>query len=317
MKSRIPLILAVLLAMVAVGYAGSRLAESVSDPPPAAHASLTPELASYLGTFEPGAPPGYGPIASFQQMANRKPNIVGYYSGWTQPFDMAFARTLQVHGVIPFVQIDPTASSINGIANGTYDDYLRSYADSVRNFGRAVIIGFGHEMNATWYSWGYTHVPAATFVAAWRHIVTLFRQEGARNVTWLWTLQADQPGTGPIASWWPGTQYVSWVGIDGYYYRPTDTFASVFGTTITQVRTFTSKPVLLSETAVAPAAGAFAKIPDLFRGIAKYKTLGLVWFDEAQHGSIFRQDWRLADNAQAQIYFRLGVRQLAPYHAIG
>ena len=220
MKSRIPLIVAVLLAMVAVGYAGSRLAGTVSGPPPAAHASLTPKLASYLGTFEPGAPPGYGAVASFGQMARRQPNIVGYYSGWTQPFDMAYAKTLQAHGVVPFVQIDPTATSINGIANGTYDDYLRSYADSVRNFRHAVIIGFGHEMNASWYPWGYKHVPAATFVGAWRHIVTLFRQEGAENVTWLWTLQADQPGTGPIASWWPGASYVTWVGIDGYYVPP-------------------------------------------------------------------------------------------------
>jgi mannan endo-1,4-beta-mannosidase len=317
MKSRIPLIVAVLLAMVAVGYAGSRLAGTVSGPPPAAHASLTPKLASYLGTFEPGAPPGYSPVASFGQMANRQPNIVGYYSGWTQPFDMAFAKTLQANGVVPFVQIDPTASSIDGIANGTYDDYLRSYADSVRNFRTAVIIGFGHEMNATWYPWGYKHVPAATFVGAWRHIVTLFRKEGAENVTWLWTLQADQPGTGPIVSWWPGASYVNWVGIDGYYYRPADTFASVFGTTITQVRTFTSTPVLLSETAVGPAAGPFAKILDLFHGMAKYKTLGLVWFDKTQHGDVFHQDWRLADNGQAQISFRLGARQLAPYHAIG
>jgi mannan endo-1,4-beta-mannosidase len=318
MKSRIPLIAAVLLAMVAVGFAGSRLAGSVPNPPPPAHASLTPKLASYLGTFEPGAPPDYGVVASFGRMAGRQPNLVGYYSGWTQPFDMAYAKTLQANGVVPFVQIDPTASSIKGIANGTYDDYLRSYADSVRNFRHAVVIGFGHEMNATWYPWGYRRLPAATFVGAWRHIVTLFRKQGAENVTWLWTLEADQPGTGPVASWWPGAQYVTWVGIDGYYYRPTDTFAKVFGRTITQVRAFTSKPVLLSETAVGPAAGQFAKIQDLFHGMAKYKTLGLVWFDKAQHGSVFRQDWRLADNVQAEISFRLGVRQeLVPYHAIG
>ena len=55
-------------------------------------------------------------------------------------------------------------------------------------FGHAVVIGFGHEMNASWYSWGYGHVPPATFIAAWRHIVTLFRSEGADNVTWLWTV---------------------------------------------------------------------------------------------------------------------------------
>jgi hypothetical protein len=41
-----------------------------------------------------------------------------------------------------------------------YDSYLRSYADSVRHFGHAVIIGLGHEMNAPW---GYPHVRPATF----------------------------------------------------------------------------------------------------------------------------------------------------------
>ena len=219
MKSRLVMFLAVALAAAAVGVAVGRLAASAPSHPPAAHATLPPELAAYLGAFEPGSPPNYGAIASFGQVARRQPNLLGYYSGWAQPFDTSFAETLHKHGVIPFVQIDPTDASIAAIAAGTYDDYLRSYADSVRDFRHAVVIGFGHEMNASWYSWGYKHVPAPTFVAAWRHIVTLFRNEGADNVTWLWTLQADQPGTGPIASWWPGAQYVTWVGIDGYYYR--------------------------------------------------------------------------------------------------
>ena len=100
---------------------------------------------------------------------------------------MSFAESMHRHGVIPFVQIDPTLASVSAIASGIYDDYLRSYADSVRDFGHAVVIGFGHEMNATWYSWGYGRTPPSAFVAAWRHIVTLFRDQGADNVTWLWT----------------------------------------------------------------------------------------------------------------------------------
>ena len=121
-------------------------------------------------------------------------------------------------------------------------------------------------------------------------------------------------GTGPVASWWPGAQYVTWVGIDGYYYRSSDTFASVFGTTIDQVRVFTNKPVLLSETAVGPEAGQFAKIQDLFHGMAAYKTLGLVWFDkDLSGGGIDRQDWRIEDNFPAADSFRAGVRtELAP-----
>ena len=313
MTSRLVTILAITLAVASLAGASLRLTGSSASPPPAAHASLPPSLASYLGVFEPGAPPAYDAVADFAAAAGREPNLLGFYSGWTEPFDTSFAQTLHRHGVIPFVQIDPNDASIAAIADGTYDDYLRTYADSVRGFDHNVVIGFGHEMNAPWYSWGYRHVTPATFVAAWRHIVTLFRDDGADNVTWVWTVQADEPGTRPIGSWWPGAQYVTWVGIDGYYYRPTDTFGSVFGQTIDQVRAFTSKPVLLSETAVGPDAGQIVKIQDLFQGMAAYKTLGLVWFDVAQHGGIDRQDWRIEDSPTAEISFRLGVtNELAP-----
>jgi mannan endo-1,4-beta-mannosidase len=313
--SRWVMLLAIALAVAALAGASIRLTPTVLSPlpPPPAHASLPPRPAAYLGVFEAGSPPGYDPIATFAAAIGRRPNLLGYYSGWAESFDTSFAEMLRRHDIIPFVQIDPTDASVAAIAAGTYDDYLRSYADSVAGFGHAVVIGFGHEMNAPGHSWSYGTLPASTFVAAWRHIVTLFRHEGADNVTWLWTLQADRPGTGPIASWWPGAQYVTWVGIDGYYYRPTDTFASVFGTTIDQVRAFTSKPILLSETAVGPAAGQLIKIQDLFHGMAAYKTLGLVWFDKAQDDGIYHQDWRIEDNYQAEVSFRLGVqRELAP-----
>jgi mannan endo-1,4-beta-mannosidase len=206
------------------------------------------------------------------------------------------------------VQVDPTFASTAGIAAGDYDTYLRRYAASVRSFGHPVVIGFGHEMNAPWYSWGYHHVPPATFIAAWRHIVTLFRAQGADNVTWLWTINADRTDTGPIATWWPGSSYVTWVGIDGYYYRPADTFTRVFGKTISQVRAFTTDPILLSETAVGPAAGQPAKIGDLFNGMSAARTVGLVWFDNVQHDGIYHQDWRIEDSPAAEAAFRLGVR---------
>ncbi len=145
--------------------------------------------ASYLGVYENGAPPDYAPVAGFAAAAGRAPNLVGYFSGWPQPFAAAFARQVRRRGGVITVQIDPTDALVADIARGEYDGYLRSYADSVRDFGHPVVIGFGHEMNARWYSWGYTHVPAVTFVGAWRHIVRLFRSQGADNVTWLWTSQ--------------------------------------------------------------------------------------------------------------------------------
>ena len=266
MRSRLVLTVAVAIAAAAVAVPITRVASSPASRP-VEHAVLPAGLASYLGVYETGPPRTYQPVAEFARAAGRRPNLVGYYSGWGEGFATSFAETVRRHGAVTILQMDPTDASVPGIAAGDYDGYLRSFADSVRKFGHQVVIGFGHEMNATWYTWGYGHVHARTFAAAWRHIVTLFRGQGAGNVTWLWTLQADEPGTGPIASWWPGAGYVTWVGIDGYYYQPTDTFASVFGTTIRDVRA------------------------DHLRGA--------VWFDMTQHAGQYHQDWRLEDSPAA------------------
>jgi mannan endo-1,4-beta-mannosidase len=308
MRSRLVVLAAVAIAAAAVAFAVTRFTPTRSRFD-VARATLSSSFASYLGVYEAGSPAAYRPVADFARAAGRQPNLVGYYSGWGERFAASFAETVRMHGAATIVQIDPTDASIPAIVAGSYDDYLRSYADSVREFGHAVVIGFGHEMNASWYPWGYGHVPPATFIAAWRHIVTLFRGQGADNVTWLWTINADNPGTGPAKSWWPGPAYVTWVGIDGYYYRRSDTFATVFGQTIDQVRAFARKPVLLSETAVGPEAGQAVKIQDLFTGMHRYKTLGLVWFDIAQHDGLYHQDWRIEDSPAAEAAIRLGVRK--------
>jgi hypothetical protein len=310
MRSRLVILVAVAIAAASVVSVVAFSALSSSTGFPAARSALPPRLASYLGVYESGPPHTYQSVTEFAKASGRPPNLVGYYSGWGVPFARSFAETVQRHGAVTILQMDPTYASIAAVAGGGYDQYLRAFADSVREFGHPVVIGFGHEMNANWYSWGYKHVPAPTFVAAWRHIVSLFRNQGADNVTWLWTINQDLSTTGPLASWWPGARYVTWVGIDGYYYRPSSTFTTVFGETIAQVRTFTRKPVLLSEAGVGPQAGQSAKIQNLFAGMRQYQTLGLVWFDIAQHQGIYHQDWRIEDSRAATAAFRRNASSL-------
>jgi mannan endo-1,4-beta-mannosidase len=310
MKRYLVVGVAVIAAAIALILSAFRVVTAPPTPPPV-HVALPVVPHAYFGAFERGAPPSYQPVATFAKAAGKAPNLAGYFSGWAEPFATKFARMISRRHQIPFVQIDPTLASVSGIAAGYYDRYLRSYADSVRNYGHAVVIGFGHEMNAPWYSWGYGHVSPHTFVAAWRHIVTLFKSQGALNVTWLWTVNADQPGTGPVASWWPGDKYVTWVGIDGLYMRPGDNFSRVFGATIQQVQIFTRKPILISETAVSPRLNEFEAIGDLFHGVHLTGALGLMWFDIIQHGGISHQDWRI-ENATpaADAAFRLGAGNL-------
>jgi mannan endo-1,4-beta-mannosidase len=308
MRARPVRLVAVLVAAVAV-TAGLLARDHGAKP-----TTLPTAPASYLGVYEKGPPDSYKPVADFTHTVGRQPNLAGYYGGWGERFKTGFAQTARDHGAATLLQWDPTGISLSAIVEGRFDGYLRSFATSVRGFGGPVVIGFGHEMNAYWYSWGYRHTSPTVFVAAWRHIVTVFRHEGADNVTWLWTLQADEKGTGSVRAWWPGASYVTWVGIDGYFYRPGDTFFSVFGATIGQVRTLTGQPILLSEAAAGPVAGQAAKIPGLFAGLRQYGTLGLVWFDIAQHDGLYHQNWHLGDDPAGVAAFRRAASGLSLAH---
>lgn len=245
----------------------------------------------YLGLYERGLPVSYANVTAFTRATGVTPNVLTYYSPWLEPFQTQFAARAASGGAMPLVQINPFGVSLTAIASGQYDSYLSTYADAVRSYRKPVILSFGHEMNGYWYPWGGTHSSPTAFVAAWRHIVGLFRALGVRNVIWLWTVNIveTQGGIRSPGPWWPGSSYVNWIGIDGYYYKPSLTFAPLFGPTIAAVRELTGKPILIAETGVAPLAGQPAKIADLFAGIQQYGLLGFVWFDAAAGGN-----WRLS-----------------------
>jgi len=261
----------------------NKSANSRSTGPLPAQLPTTPE--SYLGVYVHGAPASYSGVTAFTSAIGARPDVVMYYSGWFVPFPVSFANTVAANGAVPLVQMDPDRKDISvaAIASGKYDGYLSAYAEAVRAYRHPVIMSFGHEMNGSWSPWGYRHTSPATFVAAWRHIVTLFRELEARNVTWLWTVNivnnTERGRIPPPAPWWPGGSYVNWVGIDGYYLKSTWQFAPLFGPTIARIRALTSDPILIAETGATAAAGQPAKIADVFAGIRAYGLLGFVWFD--------------------------------------
>jgi hypothetical protein len=300
-------ILAVTAALVAAcGQPGAAtVAKTAIQPAHAAHAAA-PAI-RYLGVYERGDLLSYKPVGEFAAAVGRQPNLELYYSAWYENFHASFARTARRHGAAPFVDLDPEGTSVASIAAGGSDSYLRAYARAVRRFGHSVVISFGHEMNGKWYPWGWTRTPPAVWIEAWRHIVTLFRAAGAKNVTWMWVVNREARGEGPIADWWPGSAYVTWTGIDGYYEKSGQNFVSVFDPTIRAIRALTGKPILISETAIGQVAGQAAKIPGLFAGIRAHHLLGLVWFDKGQRDGSHHQDWRLEGHPWAIAAFRRGL----------
>jgi Glycosyl hydrolase family 26 len=295
---------AAILVAIAVIVAATRHYKAVAGPPTPAPVILPTTPDSYLGVYRKGVPHTYAGVKAMTAMTGVRPNVVMYYSGWLEPFRMKFAVTAASHGAVPMVQIEPTKIRMSAITSGSYDTYLRDFATDVRSYGHGVIIGFGHEMNGWWYSWGNRQTTPAEFVAAWRHIVRIFRTVGTTNVTWLWTVNIIDSKSGIRAPgpWWPGRQYVTWVGIDGYYYKPAWAFAPLFGPTIKAVRALTRDPILISETGAAPQAGKAAKITDVFAGVRAYGLLGFVWYD-----AMGLRDWAI-DTPAAAAALRRGAQ---------
>jgi len=274
----------------------------------AARPSAAPGTAKMLlGVFELGAEASYQRVEAFSATVGRRPDIVVSFAAWGQPFNASFAGIAHAHGAEPLIQLEPVHASLASIAAGRQDKFLRSYATAVRKSGYPVILSFAPEFNGPWYPWGWTRSSPASWKAAWRHVVTLFRESGASKVTWLWTVNRRFAGSGPLADYWPGSDYVDWVGIDAYYIHHHDTFATVFDPTINDVRRITSKPVLISETAAGQVAGQARIIPGLFAGSIQRHLLGLVWFDMAQHRGIYHQDWRLEGHPAAIAAFHRGL----------
>jgi mannan endo-1,4-beta-mannosidase len=274
-----------------------------SPSPTVTACAASPQNSSRIGFFARG-PQALGAV---EQLTGVEPAWVLIYPQFGTPFPAATACQASESGATPILQLDPYNISVSRIAAGNYDAYLRTFALAVKTFKAPVIMSFGHEMNGNWYSWGWTHTSPATFVAAWRRIVTVFRQEGVTNATWMWTVNIDRPDSTVAqnpAAWWPGSQYVSMVGIDGYFRFPGDTWYAVFYNTIAQVHAITNLPLLLSETGVIPNAGSGSQTQQLFQGVEENDMLGFVWFNANSGG-----DWQLQDDPAALAAFKAALPQ--------
>jgi Glycosyl hydrolase family 26 len=260
-----------------------------------------------IGMYADGVNTSYTPETEFTSATGAKVSYVLSYSAFPGPFNTGFANLVDSHGSVPVIQILPYDTSMEQIAAGAYDSSLKTYADEAKAFGKPVILSFAPEANGDWYTWGYGNTPASTWVAAWQHVVTVFKQQGATNVTWMWTMNSAYGGSGPVSDYWPGSAYVGIVGVDGYYDTTAETFQSLFGTTIDQIREFASKPILISETAIGPDAGA-SEVAPLFAGAKADGLMGFIWFDQAQDDGIDHQDWRLQDNPSILAAFRNAVK---------
>jgi len=269
--------------------------------------------------FTPNSPQA-SEIRAYTKLTGARPAIVMWYSEFDTPLftagQLQDIRRLQATPMISWrpVTNDHEAVRFTSIAAGDVDPYLRAQAAKARAAKRPILVRFAYEMNLAGQDYGsaVTGETAADFVAAWRHVVAVFRQAKATNVRWVWSPNTDCAGHCPFTSYWPGNSYVDWLALDGYNFASAHNAAwvslqYVFRTSYDTITKLSDKPLMIAETASAPTPGNKAHwIRRGFRTTIPTKfprVRAVVWFDQDKE-----TDWRVNSSKKSLRAWRHVVR---------
>ena len=268
-----------------------------------------PAGGKFFGVEAPGAPDSLDPVRSFAASAGVRPNMIGEYLSWGNPLAVRAIQNAWSYGALYYMVWEPYHTTVAAIADGRSNGYITRFAREVRALNLPLAISFGHEFNGFWYPWGTTGTTAAQFVAAWRLIHRLFAAAHATNVIWVWNpnVISAEPQL-PLSAYYPGDGYVDWVGVTGYFSTTgPDTFDSLYGPTMQEIRAFTAKPFFIAETSVETGANAVAAAQALVGGVRQRSdVLGFVWFDFYKAGV----DWRLRSRPPVRAAVAAGLAGL-------
>lgn len=199
--------------------------------------------------------------------------LIHIYSAWGSKSDQEFPAA-QVKGILelgslPIITWEPWLTAFDpdkypqlkavdkrdkgglaDIAKGTYDFYLKKWADDAKAVGKPIFLRVAHEMNDPYrYPWGPQNNSAKDFIAAWRHIHDVFKVEGATNIIWIWS---PHPAYGFFKEFYPGDAYVDYVGVSALNYGTVASwsqwwsFKEIFGNYYAQLDSF-KKPIIVTE----------------------------------------------------------------------
>ena len=155
-------------------------------------------------------------VEALEAKLGRKLAIDHYYRPWTTTFPTTREQWDFDNGRIPMISWAKTYA--DQIAYGLQDDLIRQRADAIAALGRPLLIRWFWEMDGD-RNLQYSESPAL-YIAAWQHIVSIFRQEGATNVGWVWCPNASSFSDGSAQQYYPGDDWVDWTCADGYdWYR--------------------------------------------------------------------------------------------------
>jgi cellulose synthase (UDP-forming) len=302
------------------------------EPTPAPNPTLVPVNGAYIGISDERLPCEES-LGEWRQRHGSAPVIVHWFQQWHGAgarFRAEWAARVAADGAIPMITWEPwekprdrfadpgqTAARLSLITDGVHDAHIRTWARETKRFGRPVLIRLMHEMNGDWYPWatGVNGNSPSDYVAAWRHVVDVFRAEGASNVSWVWSVQPVTEvsgGTTDIATLYPGDGYVDWVAFSAFNWGAATSWgywqdaSSLVAPTYQALLPF-GKPIMIAEMGSAAVGGdasewirtALRELEQDYSGVK-----AVVWFSHAYSEDA---DFRLVGETAAALWSTVGT----------
>jgi beta-mannanase len=289
-------------------------------------AQIESEPGKYFGVTSPDVPFSAPAFTDIAKSATVSPNMIEYYVNWTQSFNSVNVFNSYADGALPVItwepfnggttgntNLDQPAYALSTIIDGKHDTYITQFAEAVKAAKVPIAIRFMHEMNGNWYPWsiGVNGNTSAEYVAAWKHVWNVFQTVGATNVIWIWApnvLRGAQNDV-KLADVYPGDQYVNWIGMSAYEdYESTAT--QLLNPTLDDIRQFTQKDVLITETGAQPNTNKVAWITNFLQWLPQQQNvIGFIW-NEYTLPEGARAAWGFDADPESLQAFRTGIRGL-------
>lgn len=293
-------------------------------------------------------------LRSYEQAAGKSAAWVYFSHNWYEGrhFPLETATWIRQAGSIPYIRLMLRSSAeqnmeepvykLQSIIDGQFDSDLLLWCKAARDYALPLLVEYGTEVNGEWFSWngiwngaGQTDDygdPAEPdgperFRHAYRHIIQICRDVDARNITWVFHLNAsDWPDEdwNAFENYYPGDEWIDWIGLSNYGAQtPMDEYWVDFRDEIDAVyprleALATTKPIFIAEFGVAmnnplgdQAAWARAALTDITSSRWP-RLIGFSWWnewwqndDEPNHDTTMR----LQDNPQLAAVFQQLVGQ--------
>lgn len=170
---------------------------------------IEPVRGAYLGAYVLQNPLIHNSMTEFNQATGKKHASFFKYVGYGEPFPSKWVNEVKAAGAFPHIAWEPN----HGLAEVKNDAYLRGFADAARKADVPIFLRFASEMNGTWTN--YSGDPDL-YIETWRMVHDIFEQRAPKTAM-VWTV-LNVPER-PIEAYYPGDDYVDWVGLNIYNVR--------------------------------------------------------------------------------------------------